>query len=126
MVEVSTLNSVFNNRQYVPMSEMLYRIFKPNFEIWIPDEKEYDELFDKLELLTSLKYIELEDKNGILPGRYVHTRRNPNNIIHKKFEDLEHQKENLDWIKEGLFNNYDSLKNLYTYFNENVKNQGVN
>lgn len=120
MVDKDTLNSVYGNTQYVPMSELLYKTFKPEFEMWLSNEKEFDELFDRFELLNSLQFIE-KFKDGFLPGRFIHTRRRSNNIIYKKFEELNVQKENNDWIQEGLFKDFDSLKKSYDYFNENIK-----
>jgi hypothetical protein len=113
------LKQVYNTTQHVPMSELLYKNLKPYFGAWLINDKEFDELFDLFELLNSLKFLEI-GKTWFPYGRFIYRRR-PKNIIETKFKDLNTLKENFDWIKGGLFPDFNQLLEDYRLFNEQIK-----
>jgi hypothetical protein len=124
VIEKAQLNAAQGTNQHVPLSEMLFNFTKPFYLEFLPGEQEFDEIFDELELIVSLKFLELIEEGWFPIGRYIYRRRDQNNMIYKRFKELEAQKDTHEWVSALLFKNSDVVLKHYNEFNNRLKQTG--
>ena len=59
LIEKDTLNMILNTRYHTPLSTYSNNILRPYFQEFIPNDNEYNDLFDVFEYLLSLNFIYL-------------------------------------------------------------------
>jgi len=109
-----------NSKEFTPASNHLFDIIKLLLKEYIPDDNEYDEIFDRFEYLFSLNYIDLnksdltnleEDNNTWAPiGRFgvkyrtVGTIHPEDSLLFDYIEDIKKSVTEFDLFKAGFFN----------------------
>jgi hypothetical protein len=120
VIEVDQLNKAMGTNKIVPVSELLYDFTKPFYIEFLPAEQQFDELFDEFELIFSLKFIADNGEAWFPRGRYSWRRRDSNNVIYIKFQQLQTESEFHEWVLGKLFT-IDVLTKAYNIFNNHVK-----
>jgi hypothetical protein len=122
VVERDHLRQALGNKNHVPMSELLYHSLRKHFGFYIPNEKEYENLFDYFEYLMALIYTKVFNEGWAPIGRFGYRLRNSrNSFIYKKLEELKNKREESELIISGLFTNYTEFEEVNKKFNEYFK-----
>ncbi len=121
IIDKDTLNGIYKTNKILPLNELVYETVAPYFSQWKTSDSYFDELFDSFELLVSLFFIKHLGKAYFPKGRFIY-RLSSTNIIYLKKAELDERKEEMNWVKEGLFDNYNELLGYYTIFEEEIKN----
>jgi SIR2-like domain len=122
VVDKRHLNQALGNKQYVPMSELLYNKLKTQFELYIPNEKDFENLFDYFEYLLALIYKKRMNDKWAPIGRFGYRLNSGNCIVKKRIEEQKSLGENSDLISSGLFNNTEEFEEILVKFQEQLKN----
>lgn len=98
--------------RYAGMSDRLHKILRETLRPFMPDDIEYDRLFDRFEYIRSLLNFDLHHGGGMKaygsPGRFVWRRHNRFDIFKEVQREIEQKGKGWPPLTAGLFNgNYD-------------------
>lgn len=130
--DLTDLHEMFKNipgheRQYVPRSELLYKISQPVLDDLFFLGKSYESLFDRFEIFLALVYADQYSSkyNGDFwgpIGRFGWKYRRSNNIYDEILKEAEVFKEKWPPIEAGLFNgSYERFKEVASGFEKVLK-----
>jgi hypothetical protein len=123
IIDKNALKKILNVNQHFPMSELIYKSLKNNFEKIITTEKDYDECFEYFEIILALIYLKQSGNDFTIRGRYIYRNwRSTNSIASKKFDELQKAQSNFELIKQGLFEDYPELNSYYQKLNTIIEN----
>ena len=94
-----------HDRQYVPVSEYLYKALQPVLEDSLMIGRGYDLFFDRFEVLLALEYADLSDSGWGPPGRFAWKHRHDRDTSPLKRAADDAQREGSTWgpLRAGLF-----------------------
>ena len=131
MSEISEINDAFKSipgheRQYVPISEYLYKALQPALDDLFYIGKSYETLFDKFEILLGLTVADESSKiNGYSwgpVGRFGWKYKYSSNMYKEILEESNLFKEKWGPIKAGLFNgNYERFSEVASNFEDIIR-----
>ncbi|MFA5780584.1 MAG: SIR2 family protein [Elusimicrobiota bacterium] len=131
VIEKELANKLPNqDRKYVPLNEHLYALLRQPLKEYIPNDKNYDEIFDRFEYLMALIYADLRekivnDKDFWGPiGRFgwkYKIRISSHNILVEVDDEIKKQGKEWAPLKVGLFNgSVERLNQVITGFKERL------
>lgn len=99
------MNKLINNRKYAPVNDFVFDMLRPYFVSLIPDDREYEDLFNLFEFLYLLYYRFRDDnKKANVPARFRYYFFTREDFITERFKKkAELMKGDFAPIKAGLF-----------------------
>jgi hypothetical protein len=114
------IRTAYGQRYYTPMSELLFKELRKHFTGVIPDDKDYEDLFDYYEYISCLVFLR-EDQNDYPPiGRFGWKDRQ---FINYKISEFQKHGDNHELIQAGLISSKDELLTLVSKINDTLKNE---
>jgi len=118
-------NIVFNMKNhFVPVSDHLQILFKEHFNEYLPDEKQFINIFDRFEYLFALVYTDIREKNkntisGPVGCFLWRNRDEPEHIIKKIDKESSEKRDNWPILKAGLFDgSYERFQYIQKEYHE--------
>jgi len=115
-----------HKNHYVPYSEYLFKLLQPTLDDLLFLGKNYELVFDRFEIFSSLAQIDLNDKNGerawCHAGRFAWKYRSSHgdsSLFAQILKEAQSQKNNWPPLKAGFFDgSYDRFDEVYTICKE--------
>ena len=129
VLPLELLNKCTKKNGYTPGNDRLHEQLRGHFKGLIPNDREYDEIFDRWEYLLALVRYDMSEQDGRYFGRQIgrfgwrnRDPLSPANASIVNILSAEHEKSGASWkpIVTGVFSSSERFTSIAASFNENV------
>jgi hypothetical protein len=119
VIDNNILKSVLGKRYHTPMSELLFMELRKHFNHFVPDDKDFEDIFDYYEYTCCLFYLNKQKNEDYYPpiGRFGWR---DSRVMNSKIQEFSNQGDEFELIKSGLFTK-NELTTLIAKMNEKLK-----
>ena len=92
------------NNHRLPLNDWMHKTLRPNAARIVPDDSRYTFVFDKLELLVGLGYIQAAPEHGWAPpGAFSYRPQNTKRVVEEIEASLSSRRDDSPFVRCGIF-----------------------
>ena len=103
------------------MSEVLYKFIRPHFKQIIPNDKEFDAIFDYYEFICAIVFVKIDQENNIGWGPIGRFGDRDRKILQRKLDQAKNEQNDFELIAWGIVDSYKQFEEAVEHIEDFLK-----